>query len=637
MARAECLIQLARYEEAAVLIEAQYRGAQNDTQRGLIVLRRGILFAAQGEAARTDYELALRHARSVKSDELEGRALGELGAMYLAEGNASYASHLLRDAVSKINAAGEVDNSSRIVGLLGQSLVESGQDVEGQHLIERALTLAENMGSRADERQWATILGKRAAREGRFQDAKGLYGQALPLFNPDMPTAAYVMTLCELSKVCLSLREMADALGYAQTAVRAAEKVNIEGVTRAARGTLGVVLRVSGKYEEAIPHLEAASAAEPIEIDVLRSLAAAQANSGEVDSAIKTYQRAITAAEKSPLELALVRRDLGLAYHKLGDLQEAIHEWSLALAIYEERKASAQTARLLCDTANARKALGHYARAMKDYETALMVLNSVDENDLETRGLVLSNAANAYAELGDAESADAFFNEAIQISDRLGDKVGESTRAGNYGWFLLNVGRPRRAMSTIERALQLSREQHMLLHTAVQTDNLGLVYDALADYPTALDYHQQALNQLIEINQPYWIALARINMANTLIALAQIDKATELLEMALKEGRSSGRIDVLISALTGLAQAAIARLEVRNADIYLSEAITLARKYDQRRLLAEALSARSRLQAQTGQPAEAVSAWEEAHKLYTMLHMPQAKIQPAWLSKEKDS
>ncbi|MBK8031069.1 MAG: tetratricopeptide repeat protein [Chloroflexi bacterium] len=639
MARASCLLRLGQLDEAEAVIAAQYKTAENDHQLGQIVLARGKLTAARGESPRADFELALRHARNVRVDDLEGRVLGALGEMYLGEANASYAAHLLRDAVAKINAAGDVEQSSRIVGLLGQALVESGHEVEGQQLLERALNLAKNIGSRRDERQWSAVLGKRSAREGRHQEAKQLYGRALALSNPDVPTVDYVLLLCDLSRICLSLHETGEAITYAQTAARAAEKLNVEKVTRMARGTLGVVLRAAGKHLDALPHLEAASATEPVDIEVLRSLAAAQANSGATDAAIRTYQRAIKAAEaaKSPLELAQARRDLGLTQAKLGDLLSAIHEWTAALAIYEEHKAAAQAARLLCDVANARKSLGQYARAMKDYEEALVLLNSVDETDLESRGLVLSNAANAYADVGDVESADAFFNEAITIADRLGDKIGESTRSGNYGWFLLHVGRPRRASSTIERALQLSRELNLPLHSAVQTDNLGLVHDALGDYATALDYHQQAVTLLTELNEPYWLATARINQANTLIALAHIDPAAELLDLALTTARETERVELITAALTGLAQVALGRHDPVLADTYLHEAITLARKNDLRRLLAEALTARSRQQAMTDHPAEAAASWDEAHKLYTMLHMPQGKIQPAWLAGEKRS
>lgn len=366
-------------------------------------------------------------------------------------------------------------------------------------------------------------------------------------------------------------------------------------------------------------------------IDLLRSLAAAQAKSGATDAAIQTYARAIKAAEKSPLALAQTRRDLGLTHQALGDLHAAIHEWMIALAIYETEKAAAQAARLLCDIANARKVSGQHARAMKDFEDALLQLNAVEESDLETRGLVLSNAANAYADSGDVESADSFFNEAITIANRLEDRAAESTRSGNYGWFLLHVGRPRRAISVIERALQLSRELDMPLHTAVQTDNLGLVYDALGDYMTALDHHRQALRLLEALDQPYWVATARINQANTLIALAQIDQAGALLDAALATGRALGRVELVIAALIGLASVALGQRDLDGAENLLHEAITLARKHDMRRLLAEALSVRSHQQALANQPADAAATWEEAHKLYAMLHMAQAKVQPAWL------
>src|SRR5690606_30697266 len=99
-----------------------------------------------------------------------------------------------------------------------------------------------------------------------------------------------------------------------------------------------------------------------------------------------------------PLELAQVRRDLGLLHLQRSEPTAALQVWTAALAYYEESKHHAQTARLYADMANTRRALGQTQRAMKDYEQALMVLNSVDEADVETRGVVLSNAAVAFAE-----------------------------------------------------------------------------------------------------------------------------------------------------------------------------------------------------------------------------------------------
>src|SRR5262249_18014740 len=156
-----------------------------------------------------------------------------------------------------------------------------------------------------------------------------------------------------------------------------------------------------------------------------------------------------------------------------------------------------QVARLLCDLAAARKYIGQGQRAMKDYEAALMTLNMIDD-DWETRGLVLSNAANTYVDRGDIESADSFFNEAITIARRLGNDTAEATRRGNYGWFLLSTGKPQQAISSLEYALRLSRSLKLDLQSAIQTDNLGLAYDNLGYYPKAKEQHQQA----IEIIRP---------------------------------------------------------------------------------------------------------------------------------------
>ncbi len=286
-------------------------------------------------------------------------------------------------------------------------------------------------------------------------------------------------------------------------------------------------------------------------------------------------------------------------------------------------------ARLYCDIGSARKALGHRLRALKDYEQALMLLNSLSENDQETRGLVLSNAANAYAEQGDAESADAFFTEAISIAEHLGDHVAETTRSGNYGWFLLLVGRPRRAIATLERALTISQQHNLTLQSGIQIDNLGLVHDALAEYPVALEKHRKALES---VTDPAWAGQIKVNLANTLISTHELDQAQVLLDDALAQARDAQNGELIIAALVGQARLWVTREQAASAEDGLSEALTLARKLENRRLLAEALSIRSQQQAALGHADEASAAWEEAQRNYLMLHMPQGKLQPAWLT-----
>lgn len=658
--RAETLMRLKRFEEAETFIAQSRANTSAPSVRAMqtayLDCMAGVLAQAQGDLvkARTLYESALETAKTAATSGAEGRALGHLADTYLREGNASYAIHLLREALPKLSAASDLELSSYFVGLLGQSLAQSGQETEGTHLLGRAHQLAGQFNHRLYERHWAIILASRAMNEARYADAFALYQGILRLFNAEKPTPAYVITCAGLSKAALYLGDDQAALNYAEMAVASLDKladapldppvaiVSPTQIAPLARGMLGETLRTLGRSDEAIPHLEMAlesSEVAPAQIDILRNLAAARANTGEMDAVIALYQRAITLAKKFDdlIQAAQAQRDLGLAYQQHGRLTEAIQSWNAALMIYLDKNAYAQIARLQCDIANARKALGQISRAIKDYEQALMTLNSVDQADFETRGLVLSNVAIAYAEQGDAETADAFFNDSIKAAQQIGDKVADATRSGNYGWFLTIVGRPQRALNMLERALQLSESLGLKLQSAIQMDNIGLAYDARSEYTQALEHHRKALDTLKDValkpsDAAHWSASIQLNLANSLLSLNEFEESALLLENALQYGRESDKPALMIRALTGQARALIQQGNLPTATPILEEAIALARKTDSRRLLAELLYWRSVQLAKKNRHAEAYEVWGEARKLYTMLHMPQAKLEPQWLN-----
>ncbi|MDX2163263.1 MAG: hypothetical protein SF162_18235 [bacterium] len=656
--RAEVLMRLRRFDEAAAFIETLQQSvpdAAKALHTAYLDCMRGLLSQAQGDliSARSAYESALRGIKAAKTQALpgpEGRALGHLADLYLREGNASYAAKLLRDALPLLSASSDIELSSYFVGLLGQAMTINGQESEGLHFIQRAFTLAEQFRYRLYERHWGLILGKRALDEGRYLDARTHYQRILHLFDPQTPTPAYVIVQAGLSKAAVYLRDLPNAVACGENATAALEHLAeppidppVALVTRAAciplaQGALGMALRASGRGAEAITNLESAvgasgEIASRDQVDLVRALAAAYADTGRLDDAIRTYTGAIHSAERldDPLEAAQCRRDLGLVYQRAGRSADAAQEWTAALAIYTEKSAYAQIARLYCDLGGLRRAMGYTARALKDYEQALMALNNIDSSDLETRGLVLSNAANLYAEMGDAESADAFFSESIQIAEKMGDKTADSTRSGNYGWFLILVGRPRRAITTLERALRLSDANGLALQAAVQTDNLGLAHDALGEYTAALTQHEKAIALIDPAVHPYWHTSFTINLANTLLSLARMDEARTLITTALETGRTLQDMDLIIRGLTAQARAALLAEQHTDAAPPLEEAIQLARRLESRRLLADLLYLRSQQQSAAGDETSARAAWEEAQKLYTILHMPQAKIHPFWL------
>ncbi len=635
---AETLIALQRWDEAEHMLLHLRRQAQTDGEHNhltYVLVTLGTLEEGRGnrDEARSYYEQARSVAQKSSSLGGEGRALGHLAGIYLQEDNASYAVHLLREALPKLNMSGDIELSTYFIGQFGRALILSGQEAEGERLLYRALRLAEQLHYRRYERLWALTLARRALSGLRYDEALKLYQQALALFDTANDDVNKIETLCETSRIYLYQTDYELALDHAQRAMDSAQQNGSELLQAIARGTYGMVLHAQGRSDDAMAYLAQAVSSVPIDtplqIEIMRSLAGAQARTGAVGHAIKTYESVLKITADTPLEQAQTHLELGILYEQQRDLQQAIEQWKAALTLFEGERYYAQAARLYCDIGGARRWLGQGKRALKEYDQALMMLSSVD--DLATRGVVVSNAAIAYADLGDVESAEAFFKESIRIAQQLEDDSAEATRLGNYGWFLLSIGRGAVAVRQLEQSLKLSQRLGLDLQVAVQTDNLGLGYDVMGDTARALTYHQQALELIDTLDNAHWQNMIQINLASTLLHTGEDEEALALFTQCLNQGREISDVEVIARALMGQARVALKRDQPQAVDDLLQEAIHLTRQSDLRRLLAEALQLHSEQQAALNQSSRSLELWDEAQKLFSILQMPEARQEPDWL------
>lgn len=648
--RAHVFTLARRWDDAARLLdelETRTGGSDKKAVASYVFSLRGVLAQARGEweEARIHCERALRLARESGHAGAEGRAQGHLADTYLQEDNASFASYLLQEALPKLTTSGDVEMIGYFTGQLGESLIALGKTEHGTEYLGRALRLAEQTEARADEIRWRRALAIQAMHIGQYAEARRHFMLVLAGTDRESGAADYALTLCQLSKSCLRLGEVEAALDYARQALDIVHESDSGDLTGFARAAAGIALRYSGDAGGAVEHLEAAAldyehrAITPADytfIDVLRNLAAAQAERGDHDIAADTYARALKAGEsaEAALEIAGTRRDIGILRARQGRFDAAIEEWTAALRFYEEAGQPARVARLHCDIANIRKRIGQGRRALRDYERALMLLSSVD--DVETRGVVLANAATAYVDRGDIETAESFFVEAIKIAGDTHDRTAEATRRGNYGWFLLMTGRAQRALSILGYALQQSQNLGLALQTAVQTDNLGLAHDMLSDYAAAEDHHRRALDMLRELGDAHWEGMASANLAHTLLSRDDahtIDEAETLLARAEEIGRQSADAEVLVCTLNGRARLALKRDDTASARAALDESIRLGEENDFRRLRADALLLRAEIRAGNDELDRARTDWHAAAELFNLLRTP-LTTRPDWLTGE---
>lgn len=645
---ADIYTQQGRYADAQNILLNMQSEAELHKQKAYlayVLIALGVLAQEQEqwELARDYYERALRVSKEYKLLGAEGRSQGHLADTYLHEGNASYASYLLQEAIPKINTSGDMELSSYFVGRLGESFIMQGKTADGQHLLGRALRIAEQMEYRYYQIRWRMALGLEAMREGLYDEAHRLLTTVLAQLSvqPHKDPEKTVIVLCRLCKVCLRLNDIPATLDYSRQATEFSE-----GISKKSRlmltVVLGVVARTVHDYPTAIAHLQTAfddgylehqwTEGEFSSVEALRNLAVAYTEIGDYSSARATFDKALNYAEKAddPLDVAAVQRDIGIFYMRQKQLDEALKVWASALRIYESRGQYARAARLYCDIAHFRKQNGQFKRAIQDYQMALQILSSV--NDIETRGVILANTAIAFVDYGDMETVDSFFVESVQIAAQLGDQLAEATRRGNYGWFLCITGKLDRALDMLEYALRLSEQVGAKMQGAIQTDNIGLVYDEKGMYEKAVYFHATAWEKLVGSNDLHWRGVVSANLGNSLVSLGKYDEARQLLDVALESGRQEADSEVIARAMMGLVRLNMVQSAPDDLHLLLDEAQTHAEKTHSRRLIGDLYALRSRYEATYGDMDKARSAWNDAREMFRLLLSPLADATPAWLS-----
>jgi tetratricopeptide (TPR) repeat protein len=637
------------WEDADNLLKTLKQQAEtrnNKTQLAYVYSAMGTQAQAKSDWNTTQsfYEKALETATEAFSIGAKGRAQGHLADVYLHQGNASYAVRLLSEALMHLEVSGDTELIVYFMGRLGIAQVETGQNSEGQQNLGRALRLAVKMQYRRYEIMWRQALAIYAMQSGLYGEGKRQL--SLILAQPDIKETktSYLSTLCQISKAYLHLRDYSSALDYAQQAIEPAEKLSKNNdLYLKSRAVLGVALRATGQYMQAIECLEeiheqyvqiSVNGADYTYVDVLRNLATAQMETSNFQIAAGVYERALNHAEKNehPLEVAGTNRDIGVLHIRQRNFEKALEFWKTALQIYTDNAQYTDIALMYCDIATIRKQLGQNNRSLNDYSQALMLLSSVKDHG--TRGYILSNAAIAYADRGDAESAASFFEESIKIAQKTKDPQAEATRHGNYGWFLMSVGKLEEALKILDKAIQQSQRLGLILQTAVQTDNIGLVYNDMGNYEQAIDYHRRALEIIKEIDSPQWEATIGVNLGHTLASLGQLDEASSHFAAALETGRETRNMEIIACALIGQTKTALELNQIKIAEKPINEAVALARKYELSRMLARALTIRGDFYYRSDQANEASADWDEASKLWEMLRGSIEGKVPSWLVRE---
>lgn len=624
------------FEEASRAFDEAYALASHSGEmfrKARAVLNLGAFYLKRGDLqkAQSYLEEALNLARKANDLITVGLALGNLADVYLKQSNPTYALRLLKEAAPQVmqNPSGAI----YLLGRMGQAHLGVGEYDRGRKFLLQAMRLAEQNNQTELQLLWAILLADQAFKDGNLSEALRLYQEAETLSK----TVVNIPTEYDLARVqanqATALQRLGkphEALDTVNRALEGAQRQGNAAVEAIAYATLGGIRQALGQTAEAIEAYNNAIAiysgdkahSDAEHINVLVALGALYQDKGQIEKALEIFNQALEiAGDEDRVGRAQTLRRIGTVLQKQGNTQAALEKWTEALGLFELAGEHAQAARLLCDTGALRRATSGLNAALPDYERATVLLNHVRETN--TRGVVLSNVANLYTDLGEVETARSFYEESIELARQIGNRRAESLRLGNFAWFHIMTGKAREAIPLLEASLAISKELNDALFIPVQTNNLAQAYHELKDYPGAEQLYRSAI-AASEHMEPRWGAMFRSNLGRTLLAQGRTEEGIALLEESLPISRAAKDQETISRTLARLGEAYLRQARIEDADKAAREAEGLARKLGYRKGHADALVVRAGVAQAQNDSDSNVAFLKEAYRLFMILHDPLA-------------
>ena len=262
-----------------------------------------------------------------------------------------------------------------------------------------------------------------------------------------------------------------------------------------------------GKLAEAVDHLRSAvelNLALGRSLQLVKnysSLADAYLDLGQMDLAriaLSNAERHVIPLEKPRLQ-AIVHLAQGNLAKGSHSYVEAIEFYNLAREQYKKAEEMAGEGRVLTSLGLVCTSIGQFESAEQYFRDALVLADNTNDQKLKSR--VLTNLGTALSRLERYAEAEACYRQSIAIKETL-NSPGELTVVYlQLGELERNQGRFEQSLNTLNLALQQGREWGMLKHEPNILLAMARDHHALGQSSLALDHINQAREMALERNQ----------------------------------------------------------------------------------------------------------------------------------------
>lgn len=372
----------------------------------------------------------------------------------------------------------------------------------------------------------------RAYTEGVRQLYLGNSVEAAPLLE------AAVEDDADFAAAWLRLSEAYEMLGFGEKSLQAIQNASsllADKSTKVALETRAREATLSGDIERAQTALATIVERYPADSEARVALALAYENEGQLDKAMSTLREVLASDQNHPRAWFLMGKYAILT----GDTQSAIDEYLVRALVIQNRLGNQQGR---ADTLNAMgiayHRLGQLDRALENYQQAAEIRARIEDQ----RGVASSrsNIARILVAKGEIDKARGEFEQAMQSRESIGDRAGVAVLHNEIGLLEESRGRYADALSRFRLALQIRRQLGDKRALTESYSNVGFAYFSLGEYDNASVYWRQALDTAQELGNLEDAILARQNLGLLAFARGQWEAALKEFLETLDEARKLG-------------------------------------------------------------------------------------------------
>jgi CHAT domain-containing protein/Tfp pilus assembly protein PilF len=269
-------------------------------------------------------------------------------------------------------------------------------------------------------------------------------------------------------------------------------------------GNYQIALDYANQLLELLPQLDQI---EYWQAPILELSAQIYSKQGQYQQALETYEAASVIRQKigNKANVALVLNSLGLIYSQLGEFEQAQSYYNQALSLIEDSENKADSAIVGLVYNHLGLVLARqdgFEQAQSYYNQALNAWETLPVNYLPRKqGIVaaLNNRGFAAAELEQFESAFTDYQQALVLTEEIGDRSKQASALNNIGFLFLKQNNLKQAESYCSEALKIRQDILDKVKEPLSLYCLALIQQQQGNLPEAIQTIESAIQQIEDI------------------------------------------------------------------------------------------------------------------------------------------